>query len=463
MALRDGLERPDAEPGKVNGFPSDPVQLTPEEQMAHAANLMEKELARSSPAKSPRAILTGGQPGAGKSYITRSVGVQFEGVGGLIVIDPDEIRPTLPYMKERIAAGDLEIPNAANVDAGTIAYQMVQIAKREKRNVLIDGTLQNTGRALDLAGEMKQAEYGVEFHGMSVYPGLSHARTYERLEKQISKSPTGFGRGVSDEFHDQAVKGYGLTVEMFQKKASVNSMTFYGDDGRRTVRTRLVDGQWVPSVSMKDELDKAHTQPTPEVLREAVETWDTATTRMRDRSAPLAQVERIEAFRAVAAARRDGPTITMGYSATRADGMQDPRATEFDLSDQTSARLATIVHAGVKAAGRDAGRTLMSVAWTKDEAVLEVKVPAARGYERFTLPGHDRVEEALARSGRTGTLQVDFTKAPETITRADMRTVAANARELGVAPADVGVAESAPSPRVPGAAIMAHMRDGRSI
>jgi hypothetical protein len=280
----------------------DPTPMTADEQKAHAARLIAPELIHTMRVPNPRAVLTGGQPGSGKSYIVNSVGVQFEGVGGAVVIDPDAIRPTLPYMKERIAAGILDVPNAANIDAGTIAYQMVQIAKQEGRNVIVDGTLQNTGRALDLAGEFRDAKYQVEFHGMAVSPELSHARTYSRREDQIANSPTGFGRGVGDEFHFQAVKGYAATVEAFQSKSAVNSMALYFGDGAK-VETKFEGGVWVPAVSMKDKLDQAHTQPTPEVIKTTAETWKVAGDAMRARHAPADEQAKVDGFHAAAAAK----------------------------------------------------------------------------------------------------------------------------------------------------------------
>lgn len=284
----------------------EPAQLSAAEQRAHASRLIQEQLERTQAMERPEAILTGGQPGSGKSYIVRSVGVQFEGMGGIVKIDPDEIRPTLPYMKERIADGDLDIPNAANNDAGTIAYQMVQIAKEQRRNVVIDGTLQNTVRALQLADEMRKAEYAVHFQGMATYPDLSHARTYKRLEEQIEESPTGFGRGVGDAFHDQAVKGYGLTVEAFQKEASVNSITLHFGDGGKPVSTRFVDGQWVPAVDMKATLDRAYEKPTLASLDQAADTWTKATQMMRKRNADPAEIARIEEFRSSSMRRQEG-------------------------------------------------------------------------------------------------------------------------------------------------------------
>lgn len=467
MAWRDAVRDAAGLPALDAPPPSDaPRGLTPAEQMAHAAELMRKALGRTAPREDPTAILTGGQPGSGKSYITKSVGVRFEGVGGLIVIDPDEIRPTLPYMKSRIEAGNLDVPDVANVDAGTIAYQMVQIAKQERRNVLVDGTLQNTQRAVGLAEEMRQARYGVEFHGMAVYPDLSHARTYTRREEQIEESPTGFGRGVSDEFHDQAVRGYSLTVETFQNKASVDSMTFYGGEGRSTVQTRLENGSWVPAVSMADELRREHERPTPAVLDTTTRAWRSAVDKMQARGAPATELAKVMGFRDAAVVRSVKAQISFAQ-AERPDHAQERAPTP----DERVRDLCTLVHAGVAAAGRNADAAIMTVAWTPEEAVLEVKAPAERGYSRVTLPGHEAIEKAIHAHGPMPAVVVDFADRTPGFGSVDRMGIERAARDLGVEASAFGIPE--PAPGVPDgqvdraaaarAATIAAMREDRGV
>lgn len=396
----------------------DPKPLTDAEQKAHAARLIEPDLIHSFAVPNPRAVLTGGQPGSGKSYIVNSVGVQFEGLGGVIVIDPDAIRPTLPYMKERIAAGNLDIPDAANIDAGTIAYQMVQIAKEQHRNVIIDGTLQNTGRALDLAGELRAASYNVEFHGMAVNPGLSHARTYSRREDQIANSPSGFGRGVGDDFHFQATKGYAATVEAFQTKSAVNSMALYFNDGPK-VETKFEGGVWVPAISMKEKLDQAHNWPSPEIVAATVETWTVASDAMRARQAPADEQAKVAGFRAAAIAktaaaspaqqadRFDAACAAESKSiverATRLEGQLEARREQ--LRTQTAESIAA------KPTGPKwkPGAAKALVAWESHQTALSratattnARIERVAPFTQSPIPGYpSRVEEmAVARAQR---------------------------------------------------------------
>lgn len=423
--------------------------LTPEKQRDHAEHLMREALETGQRIERPTAILTGGQPGSGKSAIVDGARAQFEGKGGAIVIDPDEIRPTLPYMKERMERGDLDIPNEANVDAGTIAYQMVQIAKREGRNVVIDGTLQNTKRALDLAGEMRDAGYDVQFHGMAVHPDLSHARTYSRREEQIAQSPTAFGRGVSDEFHDQAVEGYKNTVDAFQAKAAVNSMTFYGPAGK-IAETRFENGQWTPDISMKERMEQEQRHPDLKARMAASDSWWAAARAMNARGAPSEEIEKVKAFGSFSSLHeRQLRATTVKASITmppQAPSNTVESSKSHDLTNESLRSLAALVHAGVKMAGKDADQSIMTVNWTDGEAYLDVRAPGPRGYERHVLPFHEKVEAAISKVAKDGTLEVDYAKESAKVRDLPMRTLEAKAMGLGLEANDFG-AVAAPALR----------------
>lgn len=316
--------------------------LTPDEQDELANVIASTAFSYTQAVDHPRAILTGGQPGSGKSYIVDTLAVQFEPIGGIVTVDPDAIRPRLPYMQGRIAAGELDIPDVANIDAGTVAYKVVQLAKAEQRNVLIDGTLQNTPRAIGLAKELTAAGYQVEMHGMAVYPDLSHARTYTRREAQIATSPTGFGRGVGDAFHDQAVAGFAKTVDAYQVDKLVTTIALYNSGNSIEAECSLVGGQWEPQVSMADVLRNAHGNPTPAVRVAAVDAWQLARDAMRERRADDQEQSKVTAFRADAISRLDPATAADRFDAACAAETAEVRRRADRLQAAIGARLDTL-------------------------------------------------------------------------------------------------------------------------
>jgi predicted ABC-type ATPase len=281
---------------------SDQQPLSTAERDKLARSLIDVQLGMTKAVDEPKAVMTAGQPGSGKSVIVRSISVQFEGMGGAIMIDPDAIRPNIPYMRERIAKGDLSIPDAAYQDAGTIAAGMMKMGAEANRNIIYDGTLSNTFYAKQNSDYLRANNYRVEIHGMAVDPELSHARTYSRREAEIASSPTGFGRGVGDKFHDDAVSGLVSTIKALQDEGKVDAIVLYDRTGRKVGSAQLEDGRWVPDKSMADELKKVHSLPDQGSRDEAAKTWDKAATLMEIRNADPDDRRKVEAFRDAARA-----------------------------------------------------------------------------------------------------------------------------------------------------------------
>ena len=277
---------------------SDPKPLTDAERNSIARKLVDEALEIAPAVDNPVAILTAGQPGAGKRSIVNSISVQYEGQGARpIAIDPDDVRPTLPYMRDRIAKGDLNTPDVAYSDAGTIAAAMMHYAAQERRNIVYDGTLSNTYYARQHVEYLKSQDYRVEIHGMAVAPDLSHASTYDRRELEIDRSPMRFGRGVGDQFHDQAVAGLVKTIDALQADGEVDAIVLYNRKGDVVGSTRLEDGRWVPDDKMSEVLRSAHAHPDKQSLKDAASTWERASEMMRDRGAEPAEQRKVDAFR----------------------------------------------------------------------------------------------------------------------------------------------------------------------
>lgn len=137
---------------------------------------------------------------------------------------------------------------------------------------------------------------------MAVDPDLSHARTYSRREAEIASSPTSFGRGVGDQFHDDAVSGLVSTIKALQDGGKADAIVLYDRTGQKVGSARLEEGRWVPDKSMADELKKVHALPDQGSRDEAAKTWDSAATLMEVRNADPDDRRKVEAFRDAARA-----------------------------------------------------------------------------------------------------------------------------------------------------------------
>lgn len=297
----------------------DQKPLNDNEREKLARDLTDSELERTPRVNAPLAVLTAGQPGSGKSMIVTSMRIQF-GDAKAIEINPDEVRPQIPYMRDRIERGDLDIPQAAFSDAGTVAARMMEMSSAENRNIIYDGTLSNSFYALKTADHLKDHGYRVEVHGMAVSPDLSHASTYDRREAEIRTSPTGFGRGVGDEFHDQAVKGLVQTIGELQAQNKVDAIVLYDRSGEIVGSTKFEKGEWVPDQRMAETLREIHNNPNQKSLQDAAQTWDRAADLMRHRGAEAGEQMKVDGFRDAALTRAGSEAAISASSDDRSRG-----------------------------------------------------------------------------------------------------------------------------------------------
>lgn len=244
----------------------------------------------------PLAVFTAGQPGSGKSGIVRTMRVQF-GDARAVEINPDDVRPAIPYMGERIQRGELKTPDAANMDAGIISHRMMQMAGQAQRNIIYDGTLSNSFYAGQNIDELKKLGYRVEVHSMATSPELSHARTYSRREQEIKESDTRFGRGVDDSYHDQSLKGLLRSLDDLQAGNKPHALVAYDQNNKVIGVINRENDQWVPDKRISDMLREVHNNPTKEALQGAAQQWDLAANLMRERGADPAEQQKVDRFR----------------------------------------------------------------------------------------------------------------------------------------------------------------------
>ena len=375
---------------------TDQQSLSGAEREALARELTDERLELTEPVAKPRAVLTAGQPGSGKSLIVNSIAVQFDGIGGAVVVDPDRVRPSIPYMEERIAKGDLAIPEAAFADAGTVAIMMVHNAADARRNIIYDGTLSNLTYARQNADFLRGLNYQVEIHGMAVAPDLSHARTYSRREEEIRESDTGFGRGVEDDFHDKAVTGLVKTIEALQAEGRVDAIVLYDKQGKEVASTRLVDGKWVPERNMAADLQRAHDRPDQAEREEAVKRWSFASDMMRERGADPDEQRKVDGFRD-AARERVAPTMASENGRDELIGTDSETAPLVAKEANASRQFGITGEAGAIEQEQTSSMVDAVAAAPRQEPDFKSKIEAQAQRHRLADPLQEIVRQSLER------------------------------------------------------------------
>ncbi len=282
--------------------------------------IAEDYLPRSRPQGVPVAIITGGQPGAGKSKLTAESKAELAAVGGYVLIDADRLRTWHPEYRRLMRPDDRTAANKTQADAGAWAGRLARESVASMRNIVFDQTSKDPVALGALADRLHAAGYTVRLHVMAVHERISEQRIYSRYEEQ--KANTGHGRFSTKENHDLAHAGVLAAVEAAEGRRLVDGIRVYDKEHRLLYDNSLRAGEWVKppaaAATMRAERERL---PSAAERAELLRGYDR-----------LAEMVAVGALRATPAERE-----AIGALRRRADF---ERLAEEFRSGQSSARLA---------------------------------------------------------------------------------------------------------------------------
>lgn len=173
-----------------------------------------------------RAYILAGQPGSGKSFLRKAITEFFSQENeDYITIDPDDFRELHPRFPDYNEEDDTETAARTHPDASQVAHELLEAAISGKLNIIIDGTLKDSEKALDLVEKLKRAGYEIHIKAMCVPPQISWDSCIVRYNDQ--KRKTGYGRWVPQEIHDQAVNSMVLSILKTQEQGIADSISIF--------------------------------------------------------------------------------------------------------------------------------------------------------------------------------------------------------------------------------------------
>lgn len=190
----------------------------------------------------PVAIITGGQPGSGKSTLRRNAEQALESQGGAALSDPDELRRFHPRFMEFNAMDDKTTASKTQADASAWAKQLLADAIAERRNIILDRTLGSPGQLAQMAEALGKAGYDIRIEAMAVRAEVSAVRIFYRYEHEHQLY--GYGRFTPLEFHDQAFAGLPRTLERAQQDGLVSRISLYDEGARQIYSSQNTYQSW---------------------------------------------------------------------------------------------------------------------------------------------------------------------------------------------------------------------------
>lgn len=151
----------------------------------------------------PKAILLGGQSGAGKTTIHRIKQKEF--LGNIIIIDGDSYRSLHPnYLALQETYGKDSV-NYTKGFAGQMVEHLVDELSKKGYHLLIEGTLRTTEVPRQTALLLHSRNYKVFLAVMATKPELSYLSTLIRYEELYAIDPNQ-ARATPKEHHDGIVE-----------------------------------------------------------------------------------------------------------------------------------------------------------------------------------------------------------------------------------------------------------------
>jgi hypothetical protein len=233
----------------------------------------------------PVAIITGGQPGAGKSELRKRFIASFQERGGCLIIDVDDLRKHHPkYQDFLIGDKDKSAASLTHVDAKKWSQSLLTEGIKGRRHLVIDQTSRDPDGLVGLGKLLRESGYQSELHMMAVNPAVSVQRIHWRYE--TDKAEFGVARFVDSTIHDKAVTGVLEATKAAEEKRAVDRVVLYDKKHNQIYENRLVKGEWVNPVRGKETMRAEQTRPlSKEEMQEVVDKYKTLSIMLDNRGA----------------------------------------------------------------------------------------------------------------------------------------------------------------------------------
>jgi len=215
-------------------------------------------LPKSLPQEQPCAVITGGQPGAGKSGIT-AIAIKRFRESGYVLVDADKMRPHHPSYLDLMAKDDKNAANLTHPDSAKWAQRLMRDGVAGRRNIIIDQTSRDPVAMANITQGLKQAGYRVELHVMAVPEKVSEQRIYQRYEGM--RESGGFGRFSTKDKHDEAYIGVTRTVASVEAGKQVDRLCLYDHAVQAIYDNHLENGRWQKEPAALKTLEQERNRP----------------------------------------------------------------------------------------------------------------------------------------------------------------------------------------------------------
>lgn len=215
----------------------DKYQLSEEKHQKVFKKICTKLFARKTPTLNPEIFILGGQPGAGKSVLTREVQRSFKD-SNIVTINSDEFRLFHPQAQEIFKYHDKEFSAYTDPDTRAWGSEVFEAAIKGHYNIIFEGTMRTTQICHTIKNLLNE-NYKVNILAMAVPAIKSRISIYSRYQEQLDLYP--IARFTSRFSHDAAYYGMLDTLKMIENEHLYHSVTICNRSGNVLFKTGDID------------------------------------------------------------------------------------------------------------------------------------------------------------------------------------------------------------------------------
>ena len=237
-----------------------------------------------SPTENPKVTLLGGQPGAGKSGLENMVNIKKNYVS----ISGDDYREYHSRFKEINLEYGREASKYTQQWAAEITEKLIKELRKEKYNLIIEGTLRTAELPLKEASAFKKAGYEVELNVVVVKPEKSRLGTLERYEAMLKQGKV--PRMTPKEHHDLVVNNIGNNLEIIYNSKAFDNIKLFDRENNL-----LYNYKESPNVNPKDILNKEFNRVwKKEEIEKFKEKWKNLIKVIENRKSPAKEISELK-------------------------------------------------------------------------------------------------------------------------------------------------------------------------
>lgn len=178
----------------------------------------------------PRAVIVGGQPGAGKTAAVLDARRELAAKGsGVAFINGDELRPYHPMYGQLVAADPATAADRTGADVGRWVERGIREAARSRFHSVVETTMRQPTVVARTAADFADHGFQVELRVLVVDPELSRQGIYQRYARALEKRHA-LPRFTLAKYHDDALAQMPATLAAVA--ASVHQVRFVDRQGR---------------------------------------------------------------------------------------------------------------------------------------------------------------------------------------------------------------------------------------